>query len=230
VADIPLGFACPTNTAVGNTGTAIASVSLGPCSTVDRRDRVSPRRDRIRSTAVRYRSCSCMVSSPRRAPSAPSQPDWVGRDTCTHCIDFGGLFGRYNARPVEELAHIVAERVDQLVRDHPRERIVLVGHSLGGLIGRYYVQNLDGADRVRHLLTLGTPHRGTAWACSGYLVGHVLPSLRQVVPGSRLLRDLADDRFPDGVRLTSMYSRRDPFCPPSACRLETGRAHLTILK
>ena len=23
-----------------------------------------------------------------------------------------------------------------------------------------------------------------------------------------------------------MYSRRDPFCPPSACRLETGRAHL----
>jgi pimeloyl-ACP methyl ester carboxylesterase len=134
---------------------------------------------------------------------------------CKHCIDFGGLFGRYNARPVEELAHIVAERVDQLVRDHPRERIVLVGHSLGGLIRRYYVQNLDGADRVRRLVTLGTRHRGTAWAYSGYLVGHVLPSLRQVVSGSRLLRDLADDRFPDGVRLTSMYSRRDPFCPPS---------------
>jgi len=75
---------------------------------------------------------------------------------CTHCIDFGGLFGRYNAQPVEELAHIVAERVDQLVRDHPRERIVLVGHSLGGLIGRYYVQSLDGADRVRHLVTLGS--------------------------------------------------------------------------
>ena len=97
---------------------------------------------------------------------------------CTHHVDLGGLFGRFNARPVEELARVVAERVEQLIRHHPRERIDLVGHSEGGLIGRYYVQKLNGAHRVRHLVTLGTPHRGTPWAYSGYLVGRVLPSLR----------------------------------------------------
>ena len=143
---------------------------------------------------------------------------------CPHGVDLGGLFGRFNARPVEALAGVVADRVEQLARDHRCERIDLVGHSEGGLIGRYYVQKVDGARRVRHLVTLGTPHRGTPWAYSGHLVRHVLPSLRQMAPGSPLLRDLADDSFPGSVRLTSIYSQRDSVCPPLSCRLETRRA------
>ena len=146
---------------------------------------------------------------------------------CPHDVDLGGLFGRFNARPVEALAGVVAERVEQLLQYHPCERIDLVGHSKGGLIGRYYVQKLNGAHRVRHLVTLGTPHRGTPWAYSGYLVRRVLPSLREMAPGSPLLRQLPDDSFPASVRLTSVYSLADPFCPPSACRLEDGwGAHL----
>jgi triacylglycerol lipase len=139
---------------------------------------------------------------------------------CGHGVDLGGVFGRFNARPVEELARVVAERVEQLVHDHGCERIDLVCHSEGGLIGRYYVQRLSGACRVRHLVTLGTPHRGTPWAYSGYPFGRVVPSLRQMAPGSPLLRGLGDDGFPRNVRLTSICSQRDPFCPPSSCRLE----------
>jgi hypothetical protein len=146
---------------------------------------------------------------------------------CTHDVDLGGIFGRINVRPIEELARVVAERVEQLVHDHTRQRIDLVGHSEGGLVGRYYVQKLNGADRVRHLVTLGTPHRGTPWAYPGYVLGRVLPSLAQMVPGSPLLRDLTDGSFPAGVRLTSIYSRRDAICPPVSCRLDDGgRAHL----
>jgi triacylglycerol lipase len=150
---------------------------------------------------------------------------------CAHDVDLGGIFGRFNARPVEYLAHVVAERVEQLARDHRCERIDLVGHSEGGLIGRYYVQKLGGASRVSHLITLGTPHRGTRWAYSGHLVAYVMPSLRQMAPGSTVLRDLADDRFPASVRLTSIYSSRDSICPPSSCRLDVWRAqHLKNLE
>ena len=146
---------------------------------------------------------------------------------CGHTVELGGVFGRFNARPVEDVARVVAERVEQLVYDHRCERIDLVGHSEGGLIGRYYVQRLNGASRVGHLVTLGTPHRGTPWAYSGYLFGRVVPSLQQMAPGSRLLRDLGDDSFPRSVRLTSIYSESDPFCPPSSCRLEVREgAHL----
>ena len=165
------------------------------------------------------------LATPRVLDGLAARLDRLGY--CTHDVDLGGLFGRFNAGPVEELARVVAERVDQLVRDHGCERIDLLGHSEGGLVGRYYVQKLNGAGRVRHLVTLGTPHRGTRWAYSGYLVGRVLPSLRQMAPGSPLLRDLADEGFPDGVRLTSIYSQADPFCPPSSCRLDNARrAHL----
>src|SRR5215470_7151302 len=39
--------------------------------------------------------------------------------------------------------------------------LILVGHSLGGLIGRSYMQEHSGGDRVKLLITLATPHRGT---------------------------------------------------------------------
>jgi triacylglycerol lipase len=40
----------------------------------------------------------------------------------------------------------------------------LIGHSMGGLDGRYMISRLGMAERVKSLTTLGTPHRGTAFA------------------------------------------------------------------
>ena len=165
------------------------------------------------------------LATPRIVGSLAARLSRLGY--CPHRVDLGGLFGRFNTRPIEELARVVADRIEQLARDHRCDRIDLVGHSEGGLIGRYYVQKLDGAHRVRHLVTLGTPHRGTPWAHSAYLVRHVLPSLSQMAPGSPLLRNLDDDGFPISVRLTSVYSRRDSLCPPMSCLLEvSGAPHL----
>jgi triacylglycerol esterase/lipase EstA (alpha/beta hydrolase family) len=141
---------------------------------------------------------------------------------CTYLVDLGGLFGRFNALPIEDVARAVAARVERLLRDHRLQHIDVLGHSKGGLIGRYYIQKLGGATRVRHLVTLGTPHRGTPWAYSGYALRHILPSLSQMAPGSGLLAELADATFPRTVRLTSIYSKRDALCPPASCRLEIG--------
>jgi len=52
--------------------------------------------------------------------------------------------------------------LQQYLREHVRGgRIDFVCHSLGGLVARYYLQELSGARRVDHCVTLGTPHRGT---------------------------------------------------------------------
>ena len=42
------------------------------------------------------------------------------------------------------------------------ERVTLIGHSLGGLDARWALSRLGGAEYVEQLITLGTPHRGTA--------------------------------------------------------------------
>jgi len=37
----------------------------------------------------------------------------------------------------------------------------MVAHSMGGLVSRYYLQELGGHTRCRSLVTMGTPHHGT---------------------------------------------------------------------
>jgi hypothetical protein len=39
-------------------------------------------------------------------------------------------------------------------------RLILVGHSMGGLVSRYFLECLGGWEHTRTLITLGTPHRG----------------------------------------------------------------------
>jgi triacylglycerol lipase len=62
----------------------------------------------------------------------------------------------------------VTERAAELKRfierNVPAGPVHLIGHSMGGLDGRYMISRLGMADRVRSLTTVGTPHRGTAFA------------------------------------------------------------------
>jgi triacylglycerol lipase len=46
----------------------------------------------------------------------------------------------------------------------PHERVDMIAHSLGGLDARYALAKLGLAKRVRSLVTIGTPHRGTPLA------------------------------------------------------------------
>src|SRR5262249_37405885 len=81
----------------------------------------------------------------------------------------------------------VAERAQQLkgfIDQHlPGEAVHLIGHSMGGLDCRYMITRLGMGERVRTLTTVGTPHRGTAFADWGVrrlerFVGPLLGLLR----------------------------------------------------
>ncbi len=43
-------------------------------------------------------------------------------------------------------------------------QVILIGHSMGGLVARYYVEALGGWKHCRALITIGTPHRGALGA------------------------------------------------------------------
>ncbi len=79
----------------------------------------------------------------------------------------------------------LAEEVEAIVAETGYERIHVIGHSMGGLIARYYVTRLGGDERVHTLVTLGSPHEGTYTA-----YGWHSRLTRQMRPSSPLMREL----------------------------------------
>lgn len=112
---------------------------------------------------------------------------------------------------VRSAARLLAQRVEQVCADGGVERINLVGHSLGGLITRYYVQRLGGDRRVDTLFTLGTPHTGTAVA--RLLSWH--PLVRQLRPDSDLITELASPAVGCRTRFVAFYSDVDQMVVPA---------------
>ena len=108
------------------------------------------------------------------------------------------------ANDVRAAAAGLSVEVERIVEETGFERIHIIGHSLGGLIARYYVTRLGGDTRVHTLITLGTPHEGSYAA---YAVPTTL--MQQMRPGSHLMREL--DRPVRGcrTRFISYWSDND---------------------
>jgi pimeloyl-ACP methyl ester carboxylesterase len=113
---------------------------------------------------------------------------------------------------VPELAARLARRVEAVRRLTGADKVHVVGHSMGGVLLRYYVQVLGGAEFVDTAITIASPHEGTVTALAG--VGRGARDLR---PGSRVMRRLAaPSPAAAGVRWHSFYSNLDVFVQPSA--------------
>lgn len=89
---------------------------------------------------------------------------------------------------IEELAGQLAEFVERARTQHAASHVDLVGFSMGALVSHAYLQLLDGHTRVSSFVSISGPHRGT-------LTAYALPlrGVRQMRPGSALLRALGDD-------------------------------------
>jgi pimeloyl-ACP methyl ester carboxylesterase len=105
----------------------------------------------------------------------------------------------------------LAGHIERICEQTGHEQVHVVGHSLGGLIARHLVQRQGGDRRVDTLVTLGTPHEGSLWA-------HVLPTslVRQLRPGSPVLRELAEPAPGCRTRVTAIYSDLDQMVVPTA--------------
>jgi pimeloyl-ACP methyl ester carboxylesterase len=101
--------------------------------------------------------------------------------------------------------------IERVCEQTGHERVHVVGHSLGGLISRYLVQRQGGDRRIDSLITLGTPHQGS-------LLAHVVPTplIRQLRPGSPVLRELERPARDVATRITAIYSDLDQMVLPTS--------------
>ncbi len=81
-------------------------------------------------------------------------------------LGYSPLYLRYNTgRHISENGRELAAALEGLVAAWPTEvhEVVLVGHSMGGLVARsacHYGADSECVAKVRHVFTLGTPHHG----------------------------------------------------------------------
>lgn len=84
---------------------------------------------------------------------------------------------------LENLAAGLKEDIDK--EFGPDKPISIVSFSMGGLVSRYYLQDLGGADRCENLITISSPHNGTmaAWF-------YPTKGVKQMRPNSQFLTSL----------------------------------------
>ncbi|PSB04482.1 esterase/lipase family protein [Merismopedia glauca] len=84
----------------------------------------------------------------------------------------------------------LAIQVDNYVKSHfsPTQALDLVGLSMGGIIGRYYIQKMGGIERIKRYISLASPHQGTIIAYFSQT-----PAAIQMRPNSALLTELNQD-------------------------------------
>ena len=89
----------------------------------------------------------------------------------------------------------------------------IIGHSMGGLIS-LNMNNEIIAERVKRIITLGTPYKGSMFA---YILPFI-PAVRSLIPGSSLLKIIQNDLYAlnktirissvfDGIVVPTAYSR-----------------------
>ena len=137
----------------------------------------------------------------------------IARTTGAETLDF--TYGPH--RHFESIAEELAERV--AARAGGDRSIALVGPSLGGLVARWYLQQMAPHPGVERLVTLATPHRGVPRA--RLMPGPLARALR---PGSPLFEHLAEGRPP--VPHLAILGGQDALVPPAI----GGAVHAEVVR
>lgn len=135
-------------------------------------------------------------------------------------LGYTPLYVRYNSGlHVSDNGGSLADLLTQVVADWPCpvEEIILIAHSMGGLVVRSAchqaaVDEREWVSRVRHVFCLGTPHLGSHVEQGANVVGWVLDRLPETRPFANAMNSrsagIKDMRF--GSCLESDWVGHDP--------------------
>jgi triacylglycerol esterase/lipase EstA (alpha/beta hydrolase family) len=123
-----------------------------------------------------------------------------------YTINYGPPYG-----DIEHFAEQLGAKIESVCATTGAARVVLVCHSMGGLVARAYLRQ-RGPVRIVRIITIGTPHHGSVFARG--IIGRCLAQMR---PGNAWLAELnRDETKPAQVPITSIWSRHDSLVAPQA--------------
>ena len=143
------------------------------------------------------------------------------------CV-FSFNLGTLNTRDIRSSAFLIHRKIESILAQTPVKKIDIIGHSMGGLIGLYFIKKLGGHEKVRKLVMIGTPLNGTWVALVGVTtMGLWSASSWQLLPRSRFLSELKAGPLPPNVEYYTVAAARDWVCPIESTVLE-GAHSVTV--
>lgn len=144
-------------------------------------------------------------------------------------FDYGRMRvpGLYGTGDLDELVTELASNVDKVLTATGAAKVDIVAHSQGGTVTKLFIA-AGGHEKVRRVVTMGSPFHGTDLDGRAKLISPVMNKQQAVVNrllgesatqhlvGSEwLLARVVPDTHPDVV-YTSLYSRRDHIVTPNS--------------
>ena len=124
---------------------------------------------------------------------------------------------------IDDVLPLVERAIAELLALAGGEQVVIVAHSMGGLVARAYLRR-HGSAQVARVITLGTPHHGTALANLALGSNARQMSRPGGQPNAWLAQLDADEPPHTRALITSIYSQHDNIvAPQDSARLPGAR-------
>ncbi|MDT0381840.1 alpha/beta fold hydrolase [Streptomyces sp. DSM 42041] len=218
----------------------VLALVLLPATTAAAAEQSAPRSAAAASSGWNDFSCKPSAAHPRavvlvHGTGGNSVDNWLGlapylvnRGYCVFSLDYGRLDGVpffHGLGPIEDSAGELSAYVDRVLAATGTDEVDIVGHSQGGMMPRYYLKFLGGADDVHTFVGIAPSNHGTTLLGLTKLldlfpgledaIGGSAPALTQQVAGSGFLQRLNDggDTVP-GVEYTVIATRYDQVVTP----------------
>jgi len=95
-------------------------------------------------------------------------------------VNLGSIFSS-----IEEYTNVLSNKIDQILKTTKKKKIILIGHSMGGLVSLNYATHHQKKNHIKAIVTIGSPIKGTKMA--NLALGDCGKQMR---PGSFFLRNL----------------------------------------
>lgn len=124
---------------------------------------------------------------------------------------------------IETFADQLDRKIDAVLAATGARRLMIVSHSMGGLVTRAYIRKC-GVGKLSRVLTLGAPHHGSmhAWLFCG-------AALAQMRPGSAWLAALNRERIDPSFRFVSLWSWHDSMVTPQTSSELAGAIDVALI-
>ena len=120
---------------------------------------------------------------------------------------------------IPTMAEQLSQQVEALCQASGSDQVDLVCHSMGGIISTWYVNQLKGLNKVRRIITLGTPWNGTQMSRWG--PGR---ETRDLAIGSDVIQQVQHPKVP----VTAIWSDTDQLLIPSEVARCDGQENLEL--